>query len=815
MPAPPLRRFFSALGNYASALGAQHRDLIKRQRNLHAPLQWSALVQLWLIVFAMLTIAAIGKFSSGYHFAFHSINAMSAVIPEFVLHNITVFGDGALLLTLILLFSSKQAKFHWLVFVAAILGGMVSNVLKEYFDAARPPAVLDPGSFNLFGRAYKHHSFPSGHTLTAFLLASVSYYYVQKFWLKGLLLIAAVLVGLSRVWLGIHWPMDALVGGALGVLCGSLAIIIANRWPGCVNIVMHRIVLGLMMLAALILLFDKNDYRLALPLLYVAAIAALWQTVKTYFFVHSTPAHTPSTAEPISNDAIKLPMVPTWINAKSLFWIALSILTLYRIAVLFQPHLSLFYDEAYYYHWSLNPDLGYYSKPPMVAWCIILSTAIFGQGVVAIKLMASLLYGASSIVIFTIVKRYSASSNALIAALAFLVAPMIGFNSEFITTDAPLILFWSLALLFALKSLDTNALSHWLLLGIFTGFGMLSKYTMGALPLAVFLYLLSSAKNRPLLLTLGPWLAAITAGLLFSLNIYWNYANDWIALQHTQEISQTGGKLFNPISLLEFSAAQFFIFGPISSYILVKSLLAYRHKGATESALRTGFTQEHIKLLLWSTLLILGVIAIQALLSRAFPNWAGPWMVGGSILLALCWQYAFSGKRFYKLFGYSLAINLMLLSMFYHWPPMLKWLDIEANRKNDPFHRVAGWPALGEALTPYTQQYPLATLSSDSRDLLAYLGYYAMPGEFRFARWNPSTTNVRDYYDLTVNLRQWENQQDIEFLFVNRGELSANIIDRFEHYQALGTINTQVYTDQVMSVTVSYLKGFKGYDAQN
>lgn len=786
-----------------------HSLLVAQVRRQPTTLHLRPLIQLWMLATTLLLLAALTYTNLGYHAGFSDINRISAGIPEVLLHLITVFGDGGLLLTLVLLFATKQPRLHWVVFITAILGAVVSHTFKDFFDAARPPAVLPLNTFNLFGKAYKHHSFPSGHTLTAFLMVTVFYYYSTRIWQKIALLLAGALVGLSRIWLGVHWPIDTLVGGALGILCGTLGIVSAHRWPVGIHPTFHRFIMALLVVSALTLLVTKNDYSLALPLLYCVAIAALWKTLRLYVFPPLRNAESPI----ISNDTIKLPLIHVWVDARKVFWWFLALIVGYRFLVLAQPHFSLFYDEAYYFHWSLNPDLGYYSKPPMVSWCIWLSTALLGNNVFAIKCMANILYAASAIVVFHTVHRYSSSSNALIGGLIFITVPMIGFNSEFITTDAPLILFWSLALFYALRSQESPTIKNWALLGVFTGAGMLSKYTMGALPLAVFGYMLSSPNQRPRLLTLGPWLAAIIAGLIFGLNIYWNTVNQWVAFKHTQEISQTSGHLFHFGSLLEFAAAQFFIFGVVSSYLLIRSIHAYKiNTSQIDDAIRTGLTQERFKLLMWVMLTILGAISAQAFLSRAFPNWAGPWVVSASILLAMGWQYAYNNFRFYTLLCYSLACNLLLLSLFYHWPQFLQWVDIEPTRKNDPFHRVAGWPQLGNQLSPYLKQRPKAILTSDSRDLIAYLGYYASPGSFKFARWNPDPENIRDYYDLKVNLRNWRGDQQQEFIVVTKTPISAHLSSRFLTTKPHAILETAAYADQTLRVHVTLARGFLGYE---
>ena len=50
--------------------------------------------------------------------------------------------------------------------------------------------------------------------------------------------------------------------------------------------------------------------------------------------------------------------------------IVLGAITIFRIAALYFNATDLFFDEAQYWSWSLQPDFGYYSKPPLIAWLI-------------------------------------------------------------------------------------------------------------------------------------------------------------------------------------------------------------------------------------------------------------------------------------------------------------------------------------------------------------------------------------------------------------------------------------------------------------
>ncbi len=115
--------------------------------------------------------------------------------------------------------------------LASVGGGFVSSMLlKQFFDRPRPDLVSH-GSFVYTA------SFPSGHSMMAAvtyltlgaLLARVQPQRPAKAYLLVLTVLLTLLVGISRVYLGVHWPTDVLAGWAAGATWALLCWL-AARW---------------------------------------------------------------------------------------------------------------------------------------------------------------------------------------------------------------------------------------------------------------------------------------------------------------------------------------------------------------------------------------------------------------------------------------------------------------------------------------------------------------------------------------------------------------------------------------------------------
>jgi 4-amino-4-deoxy-L-arabinose transferase-like glycosyltransferase len=83
-----------------------------------------------------------------------------------------------------------------------------------------------------------------------------------------------------------------------------------------------------------------------------------------------------------------------------LLGLVIATLAVYRLWIMATSPYNLFADESYYYGWAQNLTFGYYSKPPMIAWLIALTTGVCGEGQTCMKLGALWAYPFTTIVVY-------------------------------------------------------------------------------------------------------------------------------------------------------------------------------------------------------------------------------------------------------------------------------------------------------------------------------------------------------------------------------------------------------------------------------
>ena len=119
---------------------------------------------------------------------------------------------------------SKKYRFWGFALIGAVAAvGLFNEVILKAIVARPRPFVADP-SIQLLISAPTGYSFPSGHAGCAFAAATViAFMPIGRGWKAGAWVLA-VLLAFSRLYLQVHYPTDVLVGAAIGVLYGIIAV---------------------------------------------------------------------------------------------------------------------------------------------------------------------------------------------------------------------------------------------------------------------------------------------------------------------------------------------------------------------------------------------------------------------------------------------------------------------------------------------------------------------------------------------------------------------------------------------------------------
>lgn len=462
-----------------------------------------------------------------------------------------------------------------------------------------------------------------------------------------------------------------------------------------------------------------------------------------------------------------------WIGA---FAAALGVLLALRIAALAFNGTDLFFDEAQYWYWSLEPAFGYYSKPPLIAWLIRLSTDSCGMAEFCIRLPSAIVHTATACAVFWVGRQLYDVRAGVLAGLAYATLPGVSVSAGIISTDVPLLLFWALALASLVRMLEGPGWWPAVLFGVAFGLGLNAKYAMAWFIVCLAVYLVMTPERRWFLK--DPRLyAGLGLGVLMILpNIAWNLQHQFATFSHTADNAKWGGALFHPQKALEFFGAQFGVFGPILFGALI--VIAWR---ATRRRL-----PEADRLLLAFSLPLIAIITMQAFLSRAHANWAAVAYVAASVL-AVATMIRDGAWPWLKA---SFAVNVAFVVLVAMGAAMAGRVAPPFGLA-DPFARTLGWEEIAKATKAKLDEarqrgQPFAAVITDDRPVTAELLYYMRNEPTPVRAWRGGK-KPRDHFELMQPFTRSDSAgSDGPVLLVSTIGERSSVIRSFQTSAALG-----------------------------
>lgn len=362
-------------------------------------------------------------------------------------------------------------------------------------------------------------------------------------------------------------------------------------------------------------------------------------------------------------------------------------------------------DDSYHWSWTQQMDWSFFDHPGMIAWLEWVTTGIFGNTRLGVRLPSFICYILINYISWKFVKDLFGEWAAVFAVLMILFVPLWGFGGFVAAPEAPFMALWLLAIWVFWQGVreDSSQWSikkTWLLLGLIMGLGFNTKFPIVLLAPGFGLYLLLSPKSRNQLLTPWPWIGILISMLFLAPVIFWNLKYDWPSFKFQFRDRHSGGgfELKRWIGYIGTQA------GLLSPGVYVGVLLSF-----VSSAFR--LKDPRWRLIFCIALPGFLVFYPQPLWADYKPHWMGPFYFILVFGLSAIWSQGlqlfgkqlvqpFSKKLKWTVAGFLIPMNLLIYAPLpYPWVPKV-FRAIAPDKtwvlKNDPSNELFGWDAAGK-----------------------------------------------------------------------------------------------------------------------
>ena len=367
-------------------------------------------------------------------------------------------------------------------------------------------------------------------------------------------------------------------------------------------------------------------------------------------------------------------------------------------------------DEAQYWTWSEHLSLGYYSKPPGIAWQIAAGTALLGNTEEGVRLFAQVIGFLFPVFIYFSARiAHLTSEQSYLAALIAALAPLGWLASLLSITDGGLVIFWTLALATLFKPQKENVPPSYTTIGILIACGALFKWPIYWFWLFLMPALLFIPRLRSSQIFTGISISLL--GLLPSL--FWNLTHNFATFRHvgaaiiTKNTPDIGATMLAKGNFWDFFGAQAMLLSPILFLLLFGAIWALLKNWKTVS--------EGIKICFFFSILPLLLFLTVAYFKKMQGNWCEFAYPAAIILIA--W---YASEKWIKI---GLALSCFLTLIIFAIPALQK-NGIPIPYKFNAFKHNMGWDNLSAALQKTNYDPETEFLFADKYQTTAVLSFY-------------------------------------------------------------------------------------------
>lgn len=552
-----------------------------------------------------------------------------------------LFIPFVLFMAVFLIWKHKARGILCVLFCLLVVGigdGWVINTVKHLIARARPFHDIE-SAITLVGRT-SSPSFPSAHSANAFAVTMVIFVFYRSSW--KFMLPLAFGIAFSRVYNGVHYPSDTIVGSVMGAGYG-LGIVWMFRelwnWAG-----------------------PKwfNEWWCQLPDL-----------------MNPDRRESPPVDVPKSAAASK----DYWLR---LGYVMIAILFVFRLWYLSAGKIELSEDEAYQWQWSQHLALSYFSKPPLIAYTQALGTGLFGDNDFGVRFMSPLFAALLGLCLLRFLDSRGKAREGFWLVLLLSATPLPAVGSILMVIDSLSVTFWALAMFAGWTAIREDSTKAWLFTGLWMGLGFLAKYTALLQIVSFFLFFLVLPEARSQFRKKGIWMALGVVVLSTIPVLVWNAQNDWITVTHLHSRAGLGTPWsYNWNFMQDFMLTQLALLNPILCVAMIWTGFAFRKRYPEDKLL--------LYLFCMGAPLFVGYF-LYTVRSRVHPNWIAPAIVPLFALMVLYW-----GRRFDDGIGAvkkwliaALAVGLPIVILLHDTNIPGKLFGTKVPPKLDPLIRVRG-----------------------------------------------------------------------------------------------------------------------------